>query len=59
MKSGIKKQVDVPKVNTKRYRMKVFRVEAAQVWNSLPNELRLAENYAQFRRLLHSLDDIS
>ena len=32
-----KKQVEIPKVNSKRYGMKSFRFEAAQVWNSLPN----------------------
>ena len=29
-----------------------FRSEAARVWNSLPNEVRLAESYPQFRRLI-------
>ena len=39
-----KKHVEIPKVNSKRYDMKFFRYEAAQVWNSLPSEMRLAEN---------------
>ena len=49
-----KKQAEIPQVNSKRYGMKSFRFEAAQVWNSLPNEIRLAENYKQFKRLLHA-----
>ena len=32
-----KKQVEIPKVNSKRYGMKSFWFEAAQVLNSLPN----------------------
>ena len=51
-----KKQVEIPKVNSKRYGMKSFRFEAAQVWNSLPNEMRLAENFNQFKRLLRTWD---
>ena len=39
--------------------MKSFRFEAAQVWNSLPNEVRLAENYKQFRRLLQTWDGVN
>ena len=39
--------------------MKSFRFEAAQVWNSLPNEVRLAENYKQFRRLLKTWDGVN
>ena len=47
-----KKQAEIPQVNS-------FRFEAAQVWNSLPNEVRLAENYKQFRRLLQTLDGVN
>ena len=46
-----KRQVEIPQVNPKIYGMKSFRFEAAQAWNSLPNEVRLAENYKQFRKL--------
>ena len=51
-----KKQVVIPQVNSKRYGMKSFRFEAAQVWVSLPSEVRMAENYKQFRRLLQAWD---
>ena len=53
-----KKQVEIPRVNSKRYGMKSFRFEAAQVWNSLPNEVRLAENFKQFRRQLQAWDGV-
>ena len=36
--------------------MKSFRFEVAQVWNSLSNEFRMAENYQQFRKLLQTWD---
>ena len=39
--------------------MKSFRFEAAQVWNSLPNEIRLAENFNQFKRLLRTWDGMT
>ena len=54
-----KKQAEIPQVNSKRYGMKSFRFEAAQVWNSLPNEIRLAENYKQFKRLLQAWDGVN
>ena len=54
-----KKQVEIPQVNSKRYGMKSFRFEAAQVWNSLPNEFRMAENHQQFRRLLRTWDGMN
>ena len=50
------KQAEVPRVNTTRYGLRSFRSEAARVWNSLPNEMRVAESYPQFRRLIHSWD---
>ena len=50
------KQAEVPRVNTTRYGLRSFRSEAARVWNSLPNEMRVAESYPQFRRLVHSWD---
>ena len=37
-------KADVPRVNT-RYGLRSFRSEAARVWNSLPNEVRLVESY--------------
>ena len=54
-----KKQVEIPQVNSKRYGMKSFRFEAAQVWNSLPNEFRMAEIYQQFRRRLQTWDGMN
>ena len=50
------KQAEVPRVNTTRYGLRSFRSEAARVWNSLPNEMWVAESYPQFRRLIHSWD---
>jgi hypothetical protein len=46
--------VEVPSVKTTTYGKKSFRFEAAQVWNSLPNELRQVENYKEFRRLVQT-----
>jgi len=37
--------VDLPIANTARYAKRSFRFEAAQVWNNLPNDMRLAETY--------------
>ena len=48
------KKADVPRVNSTRYGLRSFRSEAARVWNSLPNEVRLAESYPQFRRLIRA-----
>ena len=50
------RQAEIPRVNTTRYGLRSFRSEAARVWNSLPNELRVAESYPQFRRLIRSWD---
>ena len=50
------KQAEGPRVNTTRYGLRSFNSEVARVWNSLPNELRVAESYPQFRRLIHSWD---
>ena len=33
---------EVPRVTTTRYGIKSFRFEAVRIWNSLPNEIRLA-----------------
>ena len=44
--------VDVPRVRTTKYGKSTFRYEAAQVWNSLPNELRKVEDFREFRRLV-------
>ena len=47
------RHTEVPRVNTTRYGLRSFRSEAARAWNSLPNELRVAESYPQFRRMIH------
>ena len=44
--------IDIPRVNTATYGKKSFRFEAAQVWNSLPNELRSATDIDVFRELI-------
>lgn len=51
-------QATVPQVRSTRYGLRSFRYEAARIWNSLPNELRKAESYPQFRRLLHAWDGV-
>ena len=45
-------QAEVPRVNTTRYGLKSFRYEATRIWNSLPNEIRKADSYKAFQRLL-------
>ena len=50
------KIADIPRVNSTRFGLRSFRYEAARVWNSLPNELRVVESYPQFRRMLHRWD---
>ena len=47
---------EIPRVKTTRYGIKSFRFEAARIWNSLPNEIRLAETYPHFRRLTRAWD---
>jgi hypothetical protein len=37
-------------VNTTKYGLKSFCYEAPQIWNSLPNEMRQADNYRLFVR---------
>ncbi|KAJ8311923.1 hypothetical protein KUTeg_010530 [Tegillarca granosa] len=49
-------KVDMPEVNTTRYGLGSFRYEAARLWSSLPNDIRLAESYRDFQRLLHNWD---
>ena len=44
------RKADLPRVNTTRYGLRSFRSEAPRVWNSLPNNLRMAESYPQFRK---------
>ena len=45
-----------PQVNTTRYGIKSFLYEATRIWNSLPNDIRQADSYKSFRRLLQTWD---
>ena len=47
-------QGSIPQVKSTRYGLRSFRYEAARIWNCLPNDLRKAESFPQFRRLLHA-----
>ena len=49
-------QVTIPQVNTTGYGIKSFRFEATRIWNSLPNDIRQADSYKSFRRLLQTWD---
>ena len=49
-------QATIPYVNTTRYGIKSFRYEATRIWNSLPNDIRQADSYKSFRRLLQTWD---
>ena len=49
-------QARLPAVKSTRYGLRSFRYEAARIWNCLPNDLRLAESFSQFKRLLHAWD---
>ena len=42
------RKADIPRVNTTRYGLRSFRSEAPRIWNSLPNNLRVAESYPHF-----------
>ena len=46
--------VEVPNIKTDRYGRKSFSFEAAQVWNSLPNNIRIVESYKDFVRLIRT-----
>ena len=45
-------------MNTTRYGLRSFRSEAARVWNSPPNELRVAESYPQFESMIRGWDGL-
>ena len=49
-------QASLPAVKSTRYGLRSFRYEAARIWNCLPNDVRLAESFPQFKRLLHAWD---
>ena len=46
--------VEVPNIKTDRYGRKSFKFEAAQVWNSLPNSIRVVVNYKDCVRLIRT-----
>ena len=46
------KNVNVPSVKSTAYGKKSFLLHGAQLWNSLPNDIRNAENFAQFKALI-------
>ena len=52
------RQAELPRVNTTRYGRRSFRSEAPWIWNSLPNNLRVAESYPQFPGLLRRWDGL-
>ena len=52
------RKAEIPKVNTTRYGLRSFRSEAPRIWNSLPNNLRVAESYPQFQGLLRKWDSL-
>ena len=52
------RHAEVPRVKTTRYGLRSFGSEAARVWNSLPNELRVAESYPLFRRMIRGWDGL-
>ena len=49
-------QASLPAVKSIRYGLRSYRYEAALIRNSLPNDLRLAASFPQFKRLLHAWD---
>ena len=46
--------LEIPNVRTTTYGKNTFRFGAAQVWNSLPNELRTVSEYKDFVRLVRT-----
>ena len=52
------KKADIPRVKSTRYGLRSFRSEAPRIWNRLPNNVRVAESYPQFRRLIQRWDGL-
>ena len=50
------KAATIPSAQTSTYGLKSFSHEGPRVWNCLPNEFRVVENYNHFRRLLQNWD---
>ena len=46
----------LPKVNSTKYGMKLWRYQAARLWNTIPNNLRNIDGYRSFKRGLKELD---
>ena len=46
----------LPKVNSAKYGMKLWRYQAARLWNTIPNNLRNIDGYRSFKRGLKELD---
>ena len=46
--------VKIPTVRTVTYGQRSFRFESARVWNSLPNELRTATSFREFKGLIRT-----
>ena len=46
----------LPKVNSTKYGIKSWRYQAAQLWNTIPNNLRNIDSYRSFKRGLKELD---
>ena len=46
----------LPKVNSTKYGMKLWRYQAARLWNTIPNNLRSIDGYRSFKRGLKELD---
>ena len=55
-KNLIENKASLPAVKSTRYGLRSFRYEAARIRNCLPNDVRLAESFPQFKRLLHAWD---
>ena len=43
-----------PELIPQWYGLRTFRYEASRIWNNFPNEIRAAESYPQFRRMLRT-----
>ena len=46
--------VKIPTVRTVTYGQRSFRFESARVWSSLPNELRTATSFREFKGLIRT-----
>ena len=50
------KAATIPSAQTSTYGLKSFSHEGPRVWNCLPNEFRVIDNYSHFKRLLQNWD---